>query len=75
MKDTAPSTSLGTPPEQYDPRFFNGMLRKLELAIDGMKERGVIRVSNINISDLPTSSSGLRSGDLWNDTGTVKVVT
>ncbi|NMJ86895.1 MAG: hypothetical protein EX285_03500 [Thaumarchaeota archaeon] len=28
----------------------------------------------LNISDLPTSSAGLVSGDLWNDSGTVKVV-
>lgn len=29
---------------------------------------------NINFGSLPTSSSGLSAGDLWNDAGTVKIV-
>lgn len=29
---------------------------------------------NINLGSLPTSSTGLSSGDLWNDAGTVKIV-
>jgi hypothetical protein len=28
----------------------------------------------INMSSLPTSSSGLATGDLWNDSGTIKIV-
>jgi hypothetical protein len=28
----------------------------------------------INMSSLPTSSSGLATGDLWNDAGTIKIV-
>jgi len=28
----------------------------------------------INMSSLPTSSTGLSSGDLWNDAGTIKIV-
>ena len=30
--------------------------------------------SVINFANLPTSSSGLNAGDLWNDSGTIKVV-
>jgi len=30
--------------------------------------------STINFSNLPTSSSGLSTGDLWNDSGTLKIV-
>ena len=30
--------------------------------------------SRVNIQGLPTSSAGLSSGDLWNDTGTIKIV-
>jgi hypothetical protein len=29
---------------------------------------------NINLGSLPTSSTGLSAGDLWNDAGTVKIV-
>lgn len=28
----------------------------------------------INMAGMPTSSAGLSSGDLWNDSGTVKIV-
>ena len=32
------------------------------------------RTTSYNVGSLPTSSAGLSTGDLWNDTGTVKVV-
>ena len=31
-------------------------------------------LGNINMSNLPTTSAGLSSGDLWNDSGTLKIV-
>ncbi len=34
----------------------------------------VTATGTINFANLPTSSSGLNAGDLWNDGGTVKVV-
>jgi hypothetical protein len=30
--------------------------------------------SKLSIVGLPTSSSGLSSGDIWNDSGTLKIV-
>jgi len=30
--------------------------------------------ANVNMPNLPTSSSGLSSGDVWNDSGTLKIV-
>ena len=32
------------------------------------------RTTSYNVGSLPTASAGLSAGDLWNDTGTVKVV-
>jgi hypothetical protein len=29
----------------------------------------------VNMTNLPTSSSGLSTGDLWNDSGTIKIAT
>lgn len=75
MKDTVASPPLGKPPLEYDPQYFSNMIRNLELHLNQLRDVGPIRVSTINISSLPTSATGLRSGDLWNDTGTVKVVT
>ena len=35
---------------------------------------GVTISNGLNLASLPTSSAGLSSGDLWNDSGTVKIV-
>lgn len=35
---------------------------------------GKIKATSINFSGLPTSASGLSSGDVWNDSGTLKIV-
>jgi hypothetical protein len=65
---------LGAAPREYDPDFFNLMMRKVEQHFQNARSSGTIRVSTINISSLPTSATGLKTGDLWNDSGTVKVV-
>jgi len=33
----------------------------------------IVRAENINIANLPTSATGLDTGQLYNDSGTVKV--
>jgi len=40
----------------------------------GGVQRFLVSNSGINMSNLPTSSAGLSSGDLWNDSGTIKIV-
>ena len=38
------------------------------------KGTGIVRInSRINLASLPTSAAGLAAGDLWNDSGTLKV--
>jgi len=39
------------------------------------KEAGVIGIQRLNISNIPTSATGLSSGDVWSDGGTLKIVT
>jgi hypothetical protein len=41
---------------------------------DQLTVRGVVRAEQLYAYDLPTSSSGLASGRIWNDGGTLKVV-
>lgn len=36
---------------------------------------GALQASTVNLTDLPTSSAGLSTGDLFNDSGVVKIVT
>jgi hypothetical protein len=38
-------------------------------------EDGDAVVQRLNIANIPTSSGGLTSGDVWNDSGTLKIVT
>jgi hypothetical protein len=35
---------------------------------------GKVTAAKLNLYSLPTSSSGLSSGDVWNDSGTLKIV-
>lgn len=74
MRDDLKEPFLGAAPREYDPLFFNLMMRKLEQHLQNQRTSGPIRVSTVNISSLPTSATGLKTGDLWNDTGTVKIV-
>jgi len=41
---------------------------------DFVFENGKIKAKDINFSNLPTSSAGLSTGDVWNDNGTLKIV-
>lgn len=75
MRDDQVITLLGAAPKTYDPSYVEMMFRRIEIHLQTLAQRGPIKVSTINISNLPTSATGLRPGDLWNDTGTVKVVT
>ena len=74
MNDGLARSSLGVAPEDYDRRFWARVLRTIELQIDNILSRGNIRVSTINLSSLPTSATGLIAGDVWNDSGTLKIV-
>ncbi len=74
MNDGLARSSLGVAPENYDRRFWARTLRTIELQIDNLLSRGNIRVSTINLSSLPTSPTGLITGDVWDDAGTLKIV-
>lgn len=74
MNDTQGPPFLGQPPERYSAAEFSRMFRNLEVYLNSLREIGPVRVSRINVVDLPTSATGLRTGDLWNDAGTVKIV-
>lgn len=74
MNDGLARSSLGVSPESYDRRFWARTLRTIELQFDNILSRGNIRVATINLSNLPTSSSGLIAGDVWDDSGTLKIV-
>lgn len=62
------------PPDQYNASYMKQLIKQLELYMRLMNAPGPIQASAITLTALPTSSVGLKSGDLWNDAGTVKIV-
>tara|TARA_R100001480_G_scaffold9889_9_gene18346 strand:- start:1253 stop:1414 length:162 start_codon:yes stop_codon:yes gene_type:complete len=52
---------------------MSDLIRALEIFIEQERNPGDLRASTITITDLPTSATGLETGTLYNDSGTVKV--
>lgn len=74
MKDNIGLPIFQPAPQTYNQAYLNDQFVKLSLFLRELTSVGPVRTSAINISDLPTSATGLRTGDLWNDSGTVKIV-
>jgi len=62
-------------PVEYSPQYMSDLLRALELFIAQERNPGELRGTRITLTELPTSATGLETGALFNDSGTVKVVT
>ena len=63
------------PPEEYDRRYFDEVVRSLTQLVVQLQNPGELRGTKITLTDLPTSEVGLEAGALYNDGGTVKVKT
>lgn len=61
-------------PEQYSQVYMNNLIKTLELYVRELNTPGALAGTTINLSHLPTSATGLRSGDLWNNAGVVNIV-
>lgn len=75
MSRQIPSPRLPEPPLEYTPQYMADLTRALELFISQTTNPGELRGTKITLTNLPTSASGLETGALYNDSGTVKVVT
>ena len=62
-------------PEEYDRQYFDEMVRSLTQLVVQLQNPGELRGTKITLTDLPTSPTGLETGALYNDSGTVKVLT
>jgi len=60
-------------PEEYTRFYMQDLVRTLEIFIAQERNPGEIRATRLTITDLPTSATGLETGTLYNDAGTVKV--
>ncbi len=70
-----PPPRLPEAPVDYDPQYMADLIRALEIFISQERTPGEMRGTKITLTELPTSASGLETGALYNDSGTVKVVT
>ncbi len=69
-----PAPRLPEPTIEYSVSYMQDLLRALEIFIEQERTPGELRGTKITLTELPTSASGLESGALWNDSGTVKIV-
>jgi len=70
-----PPPRLPEPPEEITRQYVEDLVRSLEIFISQERNPGELRATKITLTDLPTSSSGLEVGALFNDSGTIKIVT
>ena len=70
-----PPPRLPEPPVEYTQQYLADLIRALEIFIAQERTPGEMRGTKLTLTDLPTSASGLETGALYNDSGTVKVVT
>ena len=74
MSRNLPLPYLAVPPAPYDQRYFAELVQSIAVYMQQERNPGEGRFTNVVLTDLPTSATGLESGTLWNDSGTVKVV-
>ncbi len=72
------STQIAPPrlpeaPQEYSQEHMQDLIRALEVFIEQERNPGELRGSKMTLTDLPTSATGLETGALYNDSGTVKV--
>ncbi len=71
---TIPITPLQFPPTTYDQRYYNEVIRTLNLYFRQLQNPGDIVGSTLRITQFPTSAAGLPSGSVWVDTGAGNVL-
>lgn len=64
---------LPEPPLEYTQQYMADLIRSLQTFIEQERNPGEMRGTKLTLTDLPTSATGLETGSLYNDSGTVKV--
>jgi hypothetical protein len=66
---------LPSAPSEYDPEFMARLVGLVDQYVAQTNARHKILGTTMNLSMLPTSATGLRSGDVWSNAGVLTVVT
>tara|TARA_R100001480_G_scaffold64036_2_gene76294 strand:+ start:1807 stop:2034 length:228 start_codon:yes stop_codon:yes gene_type:complete len=64
---------LPEPPIEYTQQYMADLVRSLQTFIEQERNPGEMRGTKLTLTDLPTSATGLETGSLYNDSGTIKV--
>ena len=64
---------LPEPPIEYTQQYMADLVRSLQTFIEQERNPGELRGTKLTLTDLPTSATGLETGSLYNDSGTIKV--
>lgn len=64
---------LPEPPTEYTQQYMADLVRSIQTFIEQERNPGEMRGTKLTLTDLPTSATGLETGSLYNDSGTVKV--
>ena len=79
-------TALPLPTREYSLDYMNRLIRQIEFSLSKINGVGPITcgsdltgqsgypVSGLTIVNIPTSPTGLPSGSVWSDGGTLKIV-
>lgn len=75
------------PPTNYDHNYMLRLVRQLQIMVNQISSQGPLTagsdlsfsdmkhpISALTLINLPTSPDGLPSGSVWNDAGTLKIV-
>lgn len=65
---------LPLPGDTYDQRYFNEIVRSLNLHFRQIQNPGPVVCSSITVINLPTAAAGLPSGSLWVDAAAAYVI-
>jgi|TARA_R100000388_G_C7138918_1_gene108994 hypothetical protein len=64
---------LPEPPIEYTQQYMADLVRSIQTFIEQERNPGEMRGTKLTLTDLPTSATGLETGSLYNDSGTIKV--
>lgn len=81
------NSALPLPPKEYSAEYMHRLIRQLTLSINKLNATRPLSgasdlsgqivgypVSALTLEDIPTSPTGLPSGSVWSDGGTLKIV-
>ena len=64
---------LPEPPIEYTQQYMADLVRSIQTFIEQERNPGEMRGTKLTLTDLPTSATGVETGSLYNDSGTIKV--